>query len=57
VVVGNRILRPLLAPVNKPKIYLLLYISTLYLSSDTPEEGVQSYLLWVVVSHHMVAGI
>ena len=43
---GIEILGPLLAPVNSahsvpacsgPKIYLLLYISTL--SSDTPEEG------------------
>jgi hypothetical protein len=45
-----------LAPVNfacsvparfSPKIYLLLYISTLYLSSDAPEEGIRSNYGWL----------
>jgi hypothetical protein len=40
---------------SSPKNYLLLYVSTLYLSSDIPEEGVRS--LQMVVSHHVVAGI
>jgi hypothetical protein len=56
VVVGNWILGPLLAPVSPacsvpahsgPKIYLLLYISTLLLSSDTPEEGIRSHYRWL----------
>jgi hypothetical protein len=32
-----------------------MYISTQYLSSDTPEEGIRSQQ--TVVSHHVVAGI
>ena len=57
VVVGNCSLGPLLTPVNStpvnsacsvpanssPKIYLLLYICTLQLSSDSSEEGVSSH--------------
>jgi hypothetical protein len=34
----------------------LLYVQTLYLSSDTPEEGIR-FLLQMVVSHHVIAGI
>jgi hypothetical protein len=31
----------------KKKIYLLLYLSTLKLSSDAPEEGVRSHYGWL----------
>jgi hypothetical protein len=34
----------------------VMYVSTLLLSSDTPEEGRRS-LLQMAVSHHVVAGI
>ena len=44
-------LGPLLVLINPArsglKIYLLLYISTLQLSSDTPEEGVRSHYRWL----------
>jgi hypothetical protein len=30
-----------------PKIYLLLYVSTLLLSSDAPEEGIRSHYEWL----------
>jgi hypothetical protein len=51
VVVGIEFfLGPLLTPVNPthsgPKIYLLLYISTLWMTSDAPEEGVRSHYGW-----------
>jgi hypothetical protein len=36
-------------------VYLFI-MSALWLSSDTPEEGVISFL-WMVVSHRVVAGI
>jgi hypothetical protein len=59
VVAGNLNSGPLLAQVDPAhsslNIYLLLYLSTLYLSSDTPEEGIIS--LQTVVSHHVVAGV
>ena len=35
---------------------LLLYMSTVLLSSDTPEEGVRSHY-GLLLSHHVVAGI
>jgi hypothetical protein len=53
---GIEFLVPLLALVNPthsvpacsgPKIYLLLYIRTLYLTSDIPEEGVRSHYKWL----------
>jgi hypothetical protein len=40
----------------KKKIYYIMYMITLSLSPDTPEEGIGS-LLQMVVSHHVVAGI
>jgi hypothetical protein len=33
--------------ISVPKIYLLLYISTLLLSSDTLEEGIRSHYGWL----------
>jgi hypothetical protein len=35
---------------------LFIICNMLPLSSDTPEEGIRSHL-WMVVSHHVVAGI
>jgi hypothetical protein len=42
----HRLLHLLSPACSGPKIYLL-YISTLYLSSDTPEEGVRSHYGWL----------
>jgi hypothetical protein len=36
------------------EIIYFIYVSTLSLSSDTPEEGIRSHYRWV--SHHVVAG-
>jgi hypothetical protein len=51
VVAGIEVLGPTLVPVNPtrsgPKIYLLLLITTLLLSSDTPEEGIRSHYGWL----------
>jgi hypothetical protein len=33
-----------------------MYVSTLVVSSDTPEEGIGSSYIQMVVSHHVVAG-
>jgi hypothetical protein len=48
---GIEFLGPLLTLVGPtlsgPKIYLLLYISTLHLTLDTLEEGVRSHYGWL----------
>jgi hypothetical protein len=33
-----------------------MYVSTLLLPSDTPEEGIRSHYRWLWATHHPVAG-
>jgi hypothetical protein len=40
----------------KDLLIYLMYVSTVLLSSDTPEEVCNHILLQMVVSHHVVAG-